>query len=122
MGVSSTEPNSLLKLNSVTSSGFAYLGLNGALVDVADIQVEGDGTAAVEITGIVHDVTISKLNTQGTTYGLTAVGDTKGVVLENSGLDLHYKGVSVTNTLLTAPAVALLPAGVRYKIVSVGDT
>ena len=118
MGVATTESNSLIKLNSVSSSAFGYLGLHGPIVDIADIQVLGDEISAVEVTGAVHDVTMSKLNTSGTTYGLRVEGDTKGLVLENSGLDLHYKGVYVTNPTTDAEDIV---DTVRYKIISLDD-
>ena len=119
MSIETTESNSLLRLNSASTSGFSYLGLHGSISSSVGVQVIGDETAAVELTGPVADITINKLHTRGTTYGLKADGDTKGLVLENSGLNLHYKGVYITNTTLLSPAMIV---GVRYKIIEVSTS
>lgn len=119
MAIYSTEDNTLLKLDSVANSGFHYLGLHGP--NVAPLTV-GYSTAAVEIASSVaptHDVTISKLDTYGTTYALRAAGDVKGVVLENSGLDFHYQGVHIHNPTIVATGTV---AATRYKIISLGNT
>jgi len=119
MGVETSEENSLMKLNNVSSSGFSYLGLHGptSFNPLTDTEGTPYATSGVEIIGTVHDVTITKLNTSNTTYGLKAEGDTKGVVLENSGLDLHYKGVYITNSVIDSTLMVL---DERYKIVTVG--
>jgi len=123
MAIYSEEENTLLKLDSVTNSGFSYVGLHGPRIASADVQVLLDNpTSAIHIEtskGPVSNVTLNKLDTQGTTYGLRAEGETKGIVLENSGLTLHYKGVYVTNPTIAATAVV---ATERYKIVTVGTT
>ena len=125
MAIHSEEDNTLLKLDSVTSSGFNYLGFVGPNTDPTltdPIWSVNPATSAIEIdtsVGVTHDVTISKLTTYGTSYGVRAAGDIKGVVLENSGLDYHFKGVYITNTLVAATAIV---PGTRYKIVAVNDT
>lgn len=123
MAVHSTEQNTLLKLNSITNSGFHYLGLYGPVLDEGDIVSNTTGTAAIALTSVgsipTHDVTISKISTHGTQYGLRASGNVKGVVLENSGLDYHTQGVHLHNPLY-APA-EMVP-GNRYKIITVGTT
>jgi len=119
MAVYSSEDNTLLKLDSVSNSGFHYLGLHGPNVDPT---VVGYSTAAIEIASSVaptHDVTISKLDTYGTTYALRAAGDVKGVVLENSGLDFHYQGVHIHNPTIVATGTV---ATTQYKIMSLGNT
>lgn len=121
MAIYSTEENTLLKLDTVTNSGFYYLGLHGPRGAV-ETPTLGYSTSAIEIAtsqGPTHDITISKLDTQGTTYGLRAAGQVKGVVLENSGLDYHYQGVHIHNPLISAGDMA---SGTRYKIINVGDS
>jgi hypothetical protein len=121
MAIYSTELNSLLLLDSVSNSGFHYLGLHGPK-QAGDLSAATNPTSAVSIgtsVATTRDVTISKLDTSGTTYGLRAEGDVKGVVLENSGLDLHYQGVVVTNPVITAPNIVI---GTTYKIVTIGTT
>ena len=117
MGIHSGEDNTLLKLDSVTNSGFSYLGLAGPNV-VPSLAL---GTTAIEIassvlSSVTSDVTISKLITSGTTYGLRAAGRTKGIVLETSGLSNHYKGVYITNPTIDAPNIV---TGTRYKIMAI---
>jgi len=119
MSIYSEEENTLLKLDSVTNSGFYYLGLHGPNTDATSI---GYSTSAIEIATSVsstHDVTISKLDTYGTTYALRAAGDVKGVVLENSGLDFHYQGVHIHNPTIVATGTV---AATRYKVISLGTT
>lgn len=120
MAIYSDEDNTLLKLDSVSNSGFYYIGLHGPNIDPSMI---GNETSAVEIaTSVapVHDITLSKLDTYGTTYALRAEGETKGVVLENSGIDFHYKGVHVVGSpIIDATSIV---SSVEYKIVSVGTT
>ena len=120
MGIHSDEDNILLKLDSVTNSGFSYLGLEGPNA----VPSLGLGTTAIEIassvlSSVTRDITISKLITSGTTYGLRAAGRTKGIVLETSGLSNHYKGVYITNPTI---AVGALELNKRYKIMSLGTT
>jgi hypothetical protein len=119
MGVYSGEENSLLRLDSVTNSGFEYVGLHGPNNDVYNTGYETASVLIATSVSATHDVTLRKLDSRGTTYGLRAAGDIRGVVLETSGLDLHYKGVYVTNDAVAATA---LTAGEEYKIVSVGTT
>jgi len=119
MSVYTTEENTPLKLDSVTNSGFYYLGLRGPNTDATAI---GYSTSAIEIGSSVsptHDITISKLDTFGTTYGLRVAGEARGVVLENSGLDFHYQGVHIHNPTIDATGTV---AATRYKIISVGTT
>ena len=120
MGIHSDEDNTLLKLDSVTNSGFSYLGLAGPNTN----PTSNIGTTAIEIASsvsasVTSDITLSKLITYGTTYGLRAAGRTKGIVLETSGLSQHYKGVYITNPVINATAMV---AGNRYKIVTVSGT
>lgn len=119
MAIYSTEENTLLKLDSVTNSGFNYLGLHGPNTDATSL---GYRTSAVEIASSVaptNDVTMTKLDTHGTTYGLRVAGEARGVVLENSGLDFHYQGVHIHNDLIQATALEL---NGRYKIIEIGTT
>lgn len=120
MGVHSDVDNTLLKLDSVTNSGFSYLGLAGPNA-TPSLSI---GTTAIEIASsvsasVTSDITLSKLITYGTTYGLRAAGRTKGIVLETSGLSNHYKGVYITNG--DPISVNAITPG-RYKIVNVGST
>ena len=117
MAVYSDEVITLLKLDSCSNSGFHYLGLHGPR---ADLDSAANATSAIEIATSVsptQDVTISKLDTQGTTYGLRVEGQARGIVLENSGINLHFQGVLVTNELID---VANIVTGQEYKIMSLG--
>ena len=120
MALYSDEDNTLLKLDSCTNSGFHYVGLHGPNINPLVI---GNETSAIEIAASVsptHDITLSKLDTHGTTYCLKAEGEVKGVVLENSGIDFHYKGVYVVGEDPTT-AVSIV-TGQTYKIVDPVDT
>lgn len=97
MGIYSDEDNTLLRVDSTTNSGFHYLALHGSRT-TAQLQTSGNGSAAVHIRSSVLDsqnVTISKTDCNGTTYGLLINDQVKGVVYENSGLNYHYKGCNI---------------------------
>ena len=122
MAVYSDEVITLLKLDSCTNSGFHYLGLHGPR---ADLDSAANATSAIEIAtsvSVTKDVTMSKLDTQGTTYGLRVEGDTTGVVLENSGLELHFQGVLVTNELISVTDNVNFLTNHEYKIMELGTT
>jgi len=117
IGIYSDEEITLLKLVETADSGFCYVGLKGPNTTPA---TQINNTASVQIIstlGPTRNITFSKLATEGTTYGLHAMGDVKGVVLETSRLDQHTKGVFVTNESVAASAIVL---GTRYKIREIG--
>lgn len=101
MAVHSTEENTLLRLDSITDSGFHYLGLLGPVTAEGDVKASGrPETAAISVasTSVTsHDVTISKINSKGTKYGLIVNDPVKGVVYENSNLEYHYQGCVIGN-------------------------
>ena len=118
MAVYSDEVITLLKLDSCSNSGFHYLGLHGPRTD---LDVPANSTSAIEIGDSIlptQNVTMSKLDTQGTTYGMRVAGRTKGIVLENSGINLHYQGVLITNDLIN---VADIVTNQEYKIMELGS-
>ncbi len=102
MAVHSTEENTLLKLDSITDSGFHYIGLQGPVLSESEVKdTNRVNTAAVEIastSAISNDVTLSKINSKGTKYGLIVNDEVKGVVFENSNLQYHFMGCAIGET------------------------
>jgi len=120
MAIYSEEKNTLLKLDSVTNSGFHYIGLHGP--NNLDPKDPTGTTKAIELVSSVSnvkDITITKLDTEYTSFAIQAFGNIKGVIIEDCGFDLHYQGVSLINPTVD---VINLVDGVEYKIVSVSTT
>jgi hypothetical protein len=111
LGVESAQPNTLLLLDSVTKSSFGYLELRGNLqpTDIADAV---PGTAAIRIvstnTIVPSDITLNKIVTSQTTYGLQVDHACKGVVFENGKMSFHYRGANIAET-----PVGLGPSGIN---------
>jgi hypothetical protein len=94
--VTSEEDNTLLLLDSVTNSVFEKVSLNGSVID---FTIPGAEQSAVEIksstSAITSDIILSKVMMSGTTYGVTANGNSKGVIIENGKFEDHYIGARV---------------------------
>jgi len=122
MAIESLEENTLLLLDSVTDSGFYYLSLRGPRTDANDAKSQGYDTSAISIASTVssaHNLTLSKIKTEGTTYSLRIEGDSKGIVFENSNADYHYKGVEIYAPSVDSTSII---NGKEYKILTVGTT
>ena len=111
MGFQSTEANTILLLDSLTKSSFAYIDIQGPL-NVSQLQDAIPGTAAIRIVSTnalrPADITINKTLTRGTTYGLEVQHECKGVQFENGKMNFHYRGAEIG----TMP-VGLGPSGVN---------
>lgn len=97
MSIRSNEDISILLIINALSTSFDHVELKGPRT-FEDSKSLGEGTTTIEITGSSRDISFTKMLTSGTTYALRAIdAGIKGVVFENSRLDLHYKGVVISD-------------------------
>lgn len=111
MGIESSQPNTLVLLDSASEVSLGYMKLRGALL-VGDLGVATAGTAAIRVVSTNNirpaDITINKCLTAGTTYGLEVNHECKGLVFENGKMSLHYRGANIAEV-----PVGLGPTGVN---------
>ncbi len=98
MGFESIENNTIVQLNSVVDSSFESVKLSGPQIDITTSSSSLTlDTAAIEIVSlgdsVSSNITFSKMNTHGTTYGLRILDNARGIILESSKINTHYIGV-----------------------------